>query len=148
MISSLSPREEGAYRDLLEMKNNDDLLFEIIELLRHALHLGLVPLKLELRILVLALSPVYLLFKIILVVDILDSLFEHVVNRIDGLLDVLGFALEQISNSWHSVLNLSLKFQTKLNHIFSLKTYLLDIVHFIDELSDHKILIVFAGRQI
>ena len=121
-----------------------DLLFEIIELLCHALHLGLVSLQLELCILVLGLSPVHLLFEIILVIDILDSLFEHVINRIDGLLDVLRFTLEQVSDRRHSVLYLGLKFQTKLNHFFSFKTYLFDVVHFVDELSHHKILIVFA----
>ena len=70
--------------------NSLDLLFEIIDFFGHALHFCLVPLELELGVLVLSLSSVHFLLEIIFVVNILDPLLKHVVNRVNRLLDILG----------------------------------------------------------
>ena len=105
LISLLS--NFGDLRFMLSF-NRFDRLFEVIDFLRHTLHLCFVPLHLKLSFLVLRLSSVDLLLEIILVVDVLDPLLQHVVNRIDCLLDILRLRFEQIPNSWHTILDLSL----------------------------------------
>ena len=57
----------------------------------------------------LLLSSIELLPEFIPVVDVSDPLLEHVVYRVDSLLNILRPCLEEVSNRWHPVLHLCLQ---------------------------------------
>jgi len=61
-------------------------------------------------------------------VDITDSLLHHEVDRVDGVLDVLGFGPEDVANSGHTVALLRLP----------------DILQIVHQPSDLHLLFVFC----
>ena len=45
---------------------------------------------------------------VVFIVNILNALSEHVIDRVDGFLDVLRPRFEKVTDCWHAVLKLGL----------------------------------------
>jgi len=89
-------------------------------------------LQLGLGILTLSFCSVDLLPEFSSTLDVLNALLEHIVNRVDSLLDILRSGLEQVADCWHAILHLGL----------------LDVIHLKYQLSHHHIvIIVLLGEE-
>lgn len=88
-------------------------------------------LQLGLGILALCFCSVELLPKFSSSLDVLNALLEHIVNRVDSLLDILRPGLEQVADCWHAILHLGL----------------LDVIHLKNQLSRHHIFIIMLLRE-
>jgi len=101
-------------------------ILKISYLFRRLLVFLLCPAELRVSVLALLLDPLGLLPEVVAHLDVLDPLLEHIKHRVDGLLDVLRPAFEEVTDGWHAVLLLS----------FS------DVVGFILKLGDDEALVI------
>ena len=103
-----------------------ELCLQLGALSRQLFASSLSSLQLGLGILTLGFCSVELLSEFSSTLDVLNALLEHIVNRVDSLLDILRSSFEQVANCWHTILHLGL----------------LDVIHLQNELSRHHIIII------
>lgn len=107
------------------------LCFQVGALSRQLFASSLRSLQLGLGILASSFCSVELLPEFSSTLDVLNALLEHIVNRVDSLLDILRPGLEQVTDCWHTVLHLGL----------------LDVTHLKYQLSMHHIVIIMLLRE-
>ena len=109
-----------------------ELYLQLGALSRQLFASSLSSLQLGLGILTLGFCSVKLLSEFSSTLDVLNALLEHIVNRVDSLLDILGSSLEQVADCWHAILHLGL----------------FDVIHLQNQLSRHHIVIILLlGKE-
>ena len=107
------------------------LCFQVGALSRQLFASSLRSLQLGLGILASCFCSVELLPEFSSTLNVLNALLEHIVNRVDSLLDILRPGLEQVADCWHTILHLGL----------------LDVTHLKYQLSVHHIVIIMLLRE-